>query len=77
MDKEHKYKIFASRMREDLYRSLKLLSAVEDKTIQKLLEEAVTGYLDGCEFKQKVSENSVTYLSVRRSEPENKDKSGK
>jgi len=77
VDKKHKYKMFASRMREDLYRSLKLLSAVEDKPIQKLLEEAVTNYLDGREFTQK-SENSVTYLSVRRSEPESKnDKSGK
>ena len=41
--------------------------------IQKLLEETVTGYLDGREFKQGVSENSVTYLSVRQSDPESKD----
>jgi len=78
VDKKHKYKMFASRMREDLYRSLKLLSAFEDKPVQKLLEEAVTNYLDGREFKEGVSENSVTYLSVRRGEPESKkDKSGK
>jgi len=46
--------------------------------IQILLEKAVTDYLDGREFKKGGSENSVTYLSVRRSEPESKnDKSGK
>lgn len=78
MDKKHKYKMFASRMREDLYRSLKLLSAVEDKSIQKLLEEAVTNYLDGREFEEGVSEGSVTYLSVRQNDPESKrGKSGK
>ena len=75
MDKKHKYKMFASKMREDLYRSLKLLSAAEDKPIQKLIEEAVTNYLDGREFTQQVSEGSVTYLSVRRGEPISKDRS--
>lgn len=78
MTKEDTYKMFASKMREDLYRSLKLLSAVEDKPIQKLLEEAVTKYLDGREFTQQVSENSVTYFSVRQNDPESKkDKSKK
>ena len=78
MDKKHKYKMFASKMREDLYRSLKLLSAAEDKPIQKLIEEAVTNYLDGREFTQQVSEGSVTYLSVRRDDPKSqKDKSQK
>jgi len=78
VDKKHEYKMFASKMREDLYRSLKLLSAAEDKPIQKLIEEAVTNYLDGREFTQQVSEGSVTYLSVRRDDPKSqKDKSQK
>ncbi|MEA3486492.1 MAG: hypothetical protein U9R20_02430 [Thermodesulfobacteriota bacterium] len=81
MDKKHKYKMFASRMREDLYRSLKLLSAVEDKPVQKLLEEAVTDYLDDREFQHTVSmvsEGGVRYSSVRKSDPKSKkDKSGK
>ena len=40
-----KYKMFASKMRQDLYRKLKLLSAAEGKSIQTLLEEAVSQYL--------------------------------
>ncbi len=40
-----KYQRFASRMREDLYRKLKLLSAAEGRSIQDLLEEAVDVYL--------------------------------
>lgn len=75
MKKEYKYKVFASKMREDLYRSLKLLSAAEDKPIQRLLEEAVTNYLDGREFTQQVSEGSVAYLRVRRDDSKSqKDK---
>lgn len=75
MDKKNKYKMFASKMREDLYRSLKLLSAAEDKPVQKLLEEAVTEYLDGREFQHTVSmvsEGGVTYSSVPKSDPESK-----
>ncbi len=45
-----KYKRFASKMREDLYRQLKVISAVEGQPIQKLLEEAVSQYLDSREF---------------------------
>ena len=56
-----KYKMFASKMREDLYRSLKLLSAAEEKSIQKLLEEAVIEYLDKRRFSEK-------HLIVRESE---------
>jgi len=47
-----KYKIFASKMREDLYRRLKLLSAAEGKSIQTLLEEAVIRYLDNRRFSE-------------------------
>jgi len=43
---KEKYKMFASKMREDLYRQLKVISAVEEKQIQQLLEEAVIQYLD-------------------------------
>jgi len=56
-----KYKMFASKMREDLYRSLKLLSAAEGKSIQKLLEEAVIEYLDKRRF-------SEEHMMVRESE---------
>jgi len=48
-----KYKMFASKMREDLYRQLKVISAVEGKQIQQLLEEAVTQYLDNRELVEK------------------------
>ena len=46
-----------------------------DRDLKKLLEEAVTNYLDGSKFKKGVSENSVTYFSVRQSEPISKDRS--
>ena len=48
-----KYKMFASKMREDLYRKLKLLSAAEGKSIQTLLEEAVKEYLEKRRFSEK------------------------
>ena len=47
-----KYKMFASKMREDLYRRLKLLSAAEGKSIQTLLEEAVIQYLGNRRFSE-------------------------
>ena len=37
-------------MRHDLYKKLKVLSAAEGKSIQTLLEEAVTQYLDYRKF---------------------------
>jgi hypothetical protein len=42
-----KYKSYASKMREDLYRGLKLVSAAQGKSLQAVLEEAVTEYLEG------------------------------
>ena len=51
---EKGYKKFASKMRDDLYRKLKLLSAAEDKSIQVLLEEAVTQYLEYREFSEEL-----------------------
>jgi hypothetical protein len=41
---KEQYRTFASKIREDLYQSLKLLSAAEGKPIQTLLEEAVADY---------------------------------
>ena len=75
------YKLFASKMREDLYRNLKLLSAAEWKSIQTLLEEAVTDYLDKRRFSREELPDgkSITLLrmvSYDNSEDEN-DKSKK
>jgi hypothetical protein len=53
--KDSTYRLFASKMRDDLYRSLKLLSAAEGKPIQTLLEEAVTRYLSDRRFSEKPS----------------------
>ncbi len=50
-----KYKVFASKMRQDLYRNLKLLSAAEGKSIQTLLEEAVIQYLADRRFSEEAS----------------------
>ncbi len=61
---EKKYKAFASKMREDLYRSLKLLSAAEGRPLQVLLEEAVIQYLNSRGFKEKefiVKEEGARY----------------
>jgi predicted metal-dependent hydrolase len=41
------YRSYASKMREDLYRGLKLLSAAQGRSLQSLLEEAVSEYLEG------------------------------
>jgi len=51
-----KYQPFASKMREDLLKSLKLISAAEGRSIQSLLEEAVMQYLDNRRFSQETSE---------------------
>ena len=51
----NEYQAFASKMRQDLYRSLKLISAAEGKPIQTLLEEAVTQYLANRRFAQETS----------------------
>lgn len=61
-----KYKIFASKMREDLYKNLKLLSVAEGKSIQALLEEAVIDYLDKRRFSREELPDgkSVTLLRM-------------
>lgn len=60
------YKLFASKMREDLYRNLKLLSAAEGKSIQTLLEEAVNDYLNKRQFSREELPDgkSVTFLRM-------------
>ena len=50
-----KYKRFASKMREDLLRQLKMVSAAEGRQIQHLLEEAITEYLDKYKVTEKES----------------------
>ena len=52
----NEYQPFASKMRQDLYKSLKLISAAEGKPIQSLLEEAVIQYSADRRFKQETSE---------------------
>ena len=52
----NEYQAYASKIREDLYKSLKLISAAEGKSIQTLLEEAVTQYLANRRFTQETSE---------------------
>lgn len=47
-----RYKRFASKMRDDLLRQLKIVSAVEGKQIQVLLEEAVIQYLEKRQVKE-------------------------
>ena len=54
---EVKYKRFASKMREDLFRQLKMVSAVEGKQVQQLLEEAITQYLDRYKVTEDMSED--------------------
>ena len=61
---KEQYRTFASKIREDLYQSLKLLSAAEGKPIQTLLEEAVTDYLAKRKFTKEelmVRENEARY----------------
>ena len=50
------YQPFASKMREDLLKSLKLISAAEGRSLQSLLEEAVAQYLSNRRFSQETSE---------------------
>ena len=71
MEKKPEYKAYASRMRNDLYRSLKLISVAEDKPIQAIIEEAVTNYLVSRDIKTKFSDDgAVTMLSIKRSDPD-------
>ena len=72
-----KYKAFASKMRKDLYRNLKLISAAEGKPIQALLEEAVEQYIENRGFKEeplKVKKN-MAYYSVTFAVPKDKEES--
>ncbi len=51
-------------MREDPFKSLKLISATEGKSIQELLEESVTQYLANRRFTHEtldVRENGARY----------------
>jgi len=60
----NEYQPIATKMRQDLYKSLKLISAAEGKPIQTLLEEAVTQYLVERRFTHEtldVRENSARY----------------
>ena len=50
------YQPIATKMRQGIYKSLKLISAAEGKSIQALLEEAVTQYLANRRFTQKTLE---------------------
>lgn len=67
-----KYKKYASKMREDLYRKLKIISTAEDRQIQELIEEAVTEYLAKRKIIEKRSETEWTVrysMEPRVSEP--------
>lgn len=55
MSEKEEYKPYASKMRQDLYRKLKLLSAAEDKPIQNIIEEAVSDYLQRRQFTEEQS----------------------
>ena len=59
-----KYKRFASKMREDLLRQLKMVSAVEGRQIQHLLEEAITEYLDKYKVTEKESEDGGVVVQL-------------
>ena len=52
----NEYQPIATKMRQDIYKSLKLISAAEGKSIQTLLEEAVTQYLANRRFTQETLE---------------------
>ncbi len=53
---ETEYKPFASKMRENLYRKLRMLAAADDSSVQALLEEAVQDYLAKRQFTEKQME---------------------
>jgi len=74
-----KYKRFASKVREDLLRRMKLVSAMQEKQIQQVLEEAIIQYLDSYKFDESISEKGevqevyVRY-SMRDRTPEDDEK---
>ncbi len=70
------YQAFASKMRQDRYKSLKLISAAEGKPIQSLLEEAVIQYLADRRFTQEtleVRESAARYSMSFDVSADNKD----
>jgi hypothetical protein len=73
---EAKYKRFASKMREDLFRRLKVVSAVEGKQVQQLLEEAITQYLDKYKVTEDKSEDGevvVRFSMTSKTRNDNED----
>ena len=68
-----KYKRFASKMREDLLRQLKMVSAVEGKQIQQILEEAISQYLDKYKVTETESEEGRTVTMLRMGPPASKN----
>lgn len=76
---EVKYKAFASKMREDLYRDLKLLSVAEGKSIQILLEEAVAEHLNRRMFSREEGAGAgvIREVVMRYGAPEYGSKKGK
>ena len=64
-----KYKRFASKMREDLLRQLKMVSAAEGIQIQQLLEEAITQYLDKYKVTETESEGKRVVTMLRMGPP--------
>jgi hypothetical protein len=71
---EKKYKMFASKMRDDLYKNLKLLSAAEDRSIRELLEEAVVEYLERRQFSKEERQGEKSRTMLRVSFTPTKDK---
>jgi len=74
-----KYKRFASKVREDLLRQLKVVSAMQDKQIQQILEDAIVQYLEKYKYQESISEHGeVQEIQVRYSmeprEPDNDEK---
>ena len=57
-------------MREDLHRQLKLISAVEGKQIQDLIEEAISEYLAKRKITEKKSSEGEWTVHYRFLEPE-------
>jgi len=76
-----KYKRFASKVREDLLRQLKVVSAMQGKQIQQILEDAIVQYLERYKYQESISEHGeVQEIQVQYSmeprEPDNDEKEG-
>ena len=70
-----KYKRFASKMRDDLLRKLKVVSAIEGKQIQALLEEAVIQYLETRQVKEEETNDGkwTVRFSMTPKDPDNQN----